>query len=125
MDITKTQKQLLQEFDNFEESLKLLDMLNKKYDELKKNLKKEMIRIGTENNLDQLKWTTPKGTKITCSIGHCAEFEKQMVKEFDVKVLKEKFPEIYEQCCVEKETSVMIKNATNDTLRITLAKEEN
>ena len=82
-----------------------------------------MIEVGTKNNLDQLKWTTPKGTKITCSIGHPAEFEKQIVKEFDVSVLKEKYPEIYEECCVEKEKSIMVKNATNDTLRITLSKD--
>ena len=123
--IMKTPAQLMQELDDFEESLKLLDILNKKYDELKKELKKEMIRVGTENDLEQLKWITPKGTKITCSIGHHAEFEKQKVKEFDIKILKEKYPQIYEECFTEKETSVMIKNATNDTLRITLAKEEN
>ena len=124
-EITKTTQELLEQVDNFEYEIKLIDQLNKQYNDLKSKIKKAMVEIGSANNLEQIKWTTPKGTKITCSIGHCAEIEKQKVQEFDVEKLKKEFPDIYEKCLVEKEQSIIVKNATSDTLRITLAKEEN
>lgn len=122
-EILKTSEELLKELDNFEEEIKLIDTLEEKYKEIKTNIKKAMIKIGNENNLDQLKWTTPKGIKITCSIGHIAEIEKQKIQEFDIEKLKKEFPDIYEKCLVEKERSVIVKNATSDTIRITMPKE--
>lgn len=123
-EITKTTKELLEQVDNFEYEIKLIEQLNKQYTDLKSKIKKAMIDVGKANNLEQIKWTTPKGTKITCSIGHTAEIEKQKVQEFDVEILKKEFPEVYEKCLVEKEKNIIVKNATNDTLRITLAKED-
>ena len=123
-ELIKTSEELLLEIDNFEENIKLIDELTKQYNQIKNDIKKAMVKIGNENNLEQIKWITPKGTKITCSIGHTAEIEKQKVKEFDIEILKNVFPDIYEKCLVEQEKSVIVKNATNDTLRITLAKEE-
>lgn len=123
-ELVKTNEELLLEIDNFEENIKLIDDLTKKYNQIKNDIKQAMVKVGTENNLEQIKWTTPKGTKITCSIGHTAEIEKQKVQEFDIEILKNVFPDIYEKCLVEKEKSVIVKNATNDTLRITLAKDE-
>lgn len=125
MELSKTNEELLIQLDNFEYEIRLIEQLNKQYTDLKNQIKKAMVKIGTENNLDQVKLTTPKGTKITCSIGHTAEIEKQKSKEFDIEVLKKEYPEIYEKCMVEKEKSVILKNATSDTIRITLAKEEN
>ena len=110
---------LLVRLDDFEEQLELMDLLKEKVDGLKKEIKTEMVKVAKENGLEQIKWTTPKGTKITCSIGHIAEIEKQKVKEFDVEILKKTYPHIYEECIVEKEKSVIVKNATSDTLRIT------
>lgn len=115
------QKKLLLELDNFEEEIELIDKLKKQYDDIKGKLKKSMIEAGNEIGAEQVKWITPKGTKITCSIGHPAEFEKKKKKVFDVKILMDKYPEIYEECKVEVEESVMVKNATSDTLRITLS----
>lgn len=114
---------LLKQMDDFEEEIRLIETLNKKYNDLKNEIKKAMVQIGREGNLEQLKWTTPKGTKITCSIGHPAEIEKQTQKEFDVELLKKEYPDVYEKCLVEKQRSVIVKNATSDTLRITLGKE--
>ena len=99
-------------------------MLTKKYNNIKNNLKKAMIKMAQENGATQVKWTTPEGTQITCSIGHVAEIEKQKVKEFDEEYLKNNYPHIYDECCIEKERSVIIKNATSDTLRITLSKNK-
>lgn len=122
--LTKTNESLLKEIDNFEEKIELMEMLNKEYNDLKANIKKAMVQIGRDNNLEQLKWTTPKGTKITCSIGHIAEIEKQNKKVFNEELLKKEYPDIYEKCCEERLVSVITKNATSDTLRITFAKNE-
>ena len=116
-------KNLLMQLDDFEESIKQIDVLTKQYNEIKTNLKKAMVEVGIENNLEQIKWTTPKGTKITCSIGHPAEIEKQKKLIFSEEKLKKEYPDIYEKCCEEREASIITKNATSDTLRITLAKE--
>ena len=88
-------EELLKKVDDFEDKIELIDKLNKEYDDLKKQLKEMMIQIGKENDLEQIKWTTNKGTKITCSIGKPAKFEKQIVKEFNESYLKEKYPDIY------------------------------
>ena len=122
-EILKTSEDLLKELDDFEKEIELIDTLKVKYDEIKNNIKKAMIKIGNENNLEQLKWTTPRGIKITCTIGHIAEIEKQKVQEFDIEKLKKEFPEVYEKCLINKEKSVIVKNATSDSLRITLPKK--
>lgn len=123
-EIKKRQTDLLNKLDDLEEQIKLFEIFEKEYKKIKEEIKSTMVKIGIENNLEQLKWTTPKGTKITCSIGHCAEFEKETTKVFDIEKLKKDYPDVYEKCLIEKETYKTIKNATNDTLRITLAKGE-
>lgn len=122
--IEETKKNLLAQIDNLEERLEEAQKTIKEYEDIKAEIKKAMVDAGIASGADQIKWTTPGGTKITCSIGHCAEFEKQMVEELDVEKLKAFYPETYNSCLVKKERSVMIKNATNNTLRITPAKEE-
>lgn len=123
-ELIKTNEELLVELDKIENEIKQAEEITKRYDEIKKQIKKSMVEVGRNNNLEQVKLITPNGIKITCSIGHCAEFEKQMVKEFDLEKLKTFYPEVYEMCLEEKEKNVMVKNATNDTLRITLSKGE-
>lgn len=115
---------ILNKLDNLEEKIRLADEINKQYDDLKKQIKEKMLEIGKENNLEQLKWTTPNGTQITCSVGHKAEWEDQEIEEFDLEVLKKDYSEIYEKCVVKKNKKVCIKNASNDTLRITLPKND-
>lgn len=123
-EIIKAQKEMLEEIDNLESKLQEAEKIKKEYEDLKSLIKKTMVQIGTENNLEQIKWVTPKGTKITCTLGHIAEFEKQEVEEFDINVLKEKYLDIYKKCLVKKEKNVIVKNATSDTLRITFSKED-
>ena len=118
------QNNLLTKVDNFEYEIRLIEQLTKQYNDLKKELREVMVELGKDNNLEQIKWITPKGTKITCSIGHTAEIEKQKQMIFSEEKLKNEYPDIYEKCCEEKEVSVITKNATNDTLRITLPKVE-
>lgn len=123
-EVQKSQKELLVEIDKFEDEMRLLNLLNKRYDDLKKEIKNAMVKLGRDNGLEQVKWITPNGTKITCTIGHCAEIEKQKSTELNVEKLKKEYPHIYEECCEEKEVSVITKNASNDTLRITLKEKE-
>ena len=122
--LEETKTNLLQALDAIEEQIVEAVRITTQYEEIKKEIKKAMVEAGIASGADQIKWTTPGGTKITCSIGHCAEFEKQIVKEFDIEKLKTFHPDIYEACMVEKEKSVMIRNASNNTLRITPAKKE-
>ena len=122
--VTKSEKQLLEELDSMEESIRLLDVLDSKYKALKSNLKASMVKTAIENGIDQIKWTTPRGTMVTCSIGHPAEIEKRPAKRFDVEKLKKEYPDIYDKCCEDVQDSVIIKNATSDTLRVTFSKED-
>lgn len=122
--IEEKKNNLLAQIDELEDRIEEAQKTIKEYEDLKAQIKKAMVEAGTATGADQIKWTTPGGTKITCSIGHCAEFEKQMVEELDVEKLKAFYPETYNSCLVKKERSVMIKNATNNTLRITPAKKE-
>lgn len=115
---------IIVKIDDFEESIKEINTLTKKYDSLKKEIKEKMIEIGKENNLEQVKWTTPKGIQITCSIGKGAETEEVTEKSFNVETLKEKYPEIYEKCCYERTYTKTIKAASSDRLVITLPKEK-
>ncbi len=115
---------ILVKIDDFEESIKEINILTKKYDALKKELKEEMLKIGKDNNLEQVKWTTPKGIQITCSIGKQEEVEEVTEKTFNVEVLKKDYPEIYEKCCYDRTYTKVIKAGSNDRLVITLPKEK-
>ena len=115
--------ELLAKVDEFEDNIKLIDTLTKQYNQIKAELKKAMVQIGKDNDLEQIKWTTPKGTKITCSIGHCAVITKVPKQFFDEEMLKKDYPDIYKKCCREIQESVIVKNASYDTLKITLAKD--
>lgn len=118
------QNNTLVKIDEFEEKIKLIDKLTKEYNELKKQIKNEMIEAGKKINVEQIKWTTPKGIKITCSIGKPAEFEEKTEKQFNIEILMKEYPEIYEKCCVEHTSNICVKNASNDRLVITLPKED-
>lgn len=123
MELDVTTQNLIAKVDELEDRIILANALIKEYDDLKKQLKDKMLEIGRKNNLEQVKWTTPNGTSITCSIGHFPKFETQVVKEFDLRTLQEQYPDIYEQCCIQKEKEVMIEKGSNDILRITPKKE--
>ena len=120
----KNNENMLIKIDEFEENIKVLNELTKKYEKLKKEIKDAMLKIGKENQLDQIKWTTPKGIKITCSVGNQAIFEKKVEKEFSLNKLMEEYKDIYEKCLIEKEKEICVKKASNDRLVITLPKEE-
>lgn len=115
---------ILTKIDDFEENIKLLNKLDKEYKALKDKIKKQMLELGKANNVDQLKWTTPKGIKITLSIGKKATFEEVVEKKFSEVKLASEYPEIYEACKVEVKTNKEITKASNDRLVITLPKEE-
>lgn len=120
----KNNENMLIKIDEFEENIKVLNELTKKYEKLKKEIKDAMLKIGKENQLDQINWTTPKGIKITCSVGNQAIFEKKVEKEFSLNKLMEEYKDIYEKCLIEKEKEICVKKASNDRLVITLPKEE-
>lgn len=122
--LEKVNQDLLVKIDNFEEEIRLIDTLTKKYNELKKELKEAMLEYGKSIDAEQVKWTTNNGTKITLSIGHNAEYEEQLVERFNIDILKNDYPEIYEKCIEKSLEKIIVKNPTNDTLRITLPKEE-
>ena len=123
-EIENVENNTLVKIDKFEEQIKLIDKLTKEYNDLKKEIKEQMIEAGKKINVDQVKWTTPKGIKITCSIGKPAKFEETVEKQFNIEILMKEYPEIYEKCLVEHKYSKCIKNASNDRLVITLPKEE-
>lgn len=118
-----SQINVLTKVDEFEEKIKLLDKLNKEYAELKSELKEEMLKLGKQINSDQVKWTTPNGIKITCSIGKKAEFETKTIEKFSEVKLAKEYPDIYKKCFITAEVSECVKNASNDRLTITLPKE--
>ena len=119
----KEENNLLVRIDEFEDQIKLINKLSKDYENLKKEIKREMVEIGKNNNLDQVKWTTPKGIQITCSIGHPAEFEEVTERAFSLETLMKDYPEVYEKCCYDRTYNKNIKSATSDRLVITLPKE--
>ena len=114
---------LLVTLDKFEENIKLIDSLTKEYNEIKKKIKNAMLKVAESNNLEQVKWITPNDIKITFSKGKLEELELQKIKVFKEDILKEKYPSIYEECFIEEEKLVTIKNGSNDRLVITLPKE--
>ena len=110
--------------DDFEDKIKELDKLNKQYKDIKDNIKKQMLEVAKNNNLEQVKWTTPKGIKITLSVGQEEITEETKYEEFDVNYLIENYPDIYEKCIREKKRTVTVKNASNDRLVVTMPKEK-
>ncbi len=121
----KKDNNLLAQIDEFEDKIVLINQYTKEYDDLKKKLKSQMVDLGKENDLSQVKWTTPKGIQITCSIGKKAEFEKREVEEFNMVKFMEEQPQMYKQYLEKKERNIAITNASYDRLVITLPKEEN
>lgn len=122
-EVTEKNETILTKIDNFEDKINLLNQLTKDYDNLKKEIKEEMLKIGKENNLTQMKWETPKGIKITLSIGQKPEFEEVEELQFNLETLIKDYPEIYEKCCVTKKVNKIIKNGSNDRMVITLPKK--
>lgn len=106
--------------DELEEQITNAQKIIKEYDELKSEIKKAMKEVCEKTNAEQVKWTTNKGTKITFTKGHIATIEKEIAKELDVDKLKAFYKDVYDICLVDKERSVITKNATSDTIRITL-----
>ena len=123
MDLDFTTQALILKVDELEKKIIDANKIVKEYDELKKQLKDKMLEIGHKNNLDQVKWTTPNGTSITCSIGKRPVWEKQKQMVFKEDILKEKYPDIYTQCLKEEEHNILIEKGSNDILRITPKKE--
>ena len=121
---TKDEYAILRQVDEFEDKIQLLNKLSKEYDGIKKTVKEFMVKVGKDNDLDQVKWITPKGIKITCSIGHKPIFEKVTENQFDIDILKRDYPEVYEKCCKEVTYDNCIKAATSDRLVITPVKGE-
>ncbi len=124
IDNTKDEYQLLKQIDDMEDQIKLAKEIDEKYENMKKDIKKKMIEFGKSNNSTQVKWVTPKGIQITCSVGQPPIFEKVTESKFDLEILKRDYPEVYEKCCKEVTYDNCVKAKTNDVLRITLSKEE-
>lgn len=118
------EKNLLVQIDEFQDKIVLIDKLTKEYDDIKKKLKEQMVTIGKENELTQVKWTTPKGIQITCSIGKKPVFEEQEYEDFDMETFKKEEPNMYEKYKVKKTKQVAIQNATYDRLVVTIPKEK-
>lgn len=115
---------LLVQIDEFEEKIKLINNLSKEYDKLKKEIKNQMVEIGRENELSQVKWTTPKGIQITLSVGKKPVFETRETEEFNMVRFMEEEPKIYQKYLEKKEREVAITSGSNDRLVITLPKED-
>ena len=120
----KEENNLLVQIDEFEENIKKISELSNQYETLKSNIKEQMLKIGKENNMTQVKWITPKGIKITCSIGKKPIFETQEYKEFNLVKFKQEQPQMYEQYLEKRTKEVAITNGSSDRLTITLPKEE-
>lgn len=119
-----SENNILVKIDEFEDKIKTINELTKQYDSLKKEIKEKMVNIGIENDLEQVKWITPKGIQITCSIGQCAVVEEVTEKAFSLDSLMKDYPDVYEACCYDRTYSKNIKSASNDRLLITLPKEK-
>lgn len=119
MELDFTTQSLILRVDELEQQIEQANEVIKQYEDIRKQLKEKMLGIGHKNNLDQVKWTTPGGTTITCSIGKRPIWEKQKQMVFQEDILKEKYPDIYTQCLREEEHNVLIEKGTSDILRIT------
>jgi len=122
--VEEKEENLLVKLDAMEENIKLADSITKEYNKIKKTLKEQMLSYGKSNNLEQIKWVTPKGIKITLSVGRDEITEEQEVNEFKEEILKEKYPKIYEECCVKETKIITLENGSNDRLVITLPKDK-
>jgi hypothetical protein len=120
----KQENNILVQIDEFEEKIKLINKLSKEYDKLKKEIKEQMVEIGRENELSQVKWATPKGIQITLSVGKKPVFETRETEEFNMVRFMEEEPKIYQKYLEKKEREVAITNGSNDRLVITLPKED-
>lgn len=120
----KQENNLLVQIDEFEENIKKISELSNQYETLKSNIKEQMLKIGKENNMTQVKWVTPKGIQITCSIGKKSTFETQEYEEFNLVKFKQEQPQMYEQYLEKRTKDVAIQNGSYDRLVITLPKEE-
>ena len=83
-----------------------------------------MVDIGKDNNLEQVKWITPNGIQITCSIGKKPIFETQEYEEFNMLKFKEEQPQMYEQYLEKRTKDVAVQSGSYDRLVITLPKEK-
>ena len=93
------EKNILTKIDDFEENIKLLNKLDKEYKALKDKIKKQMLELGKTNNVDQLKWTTPKGIKITLgnAIHYDAEALEQLAQIGNVIFVEKKHSSLYDE----------------------------
>lgn len=119
----KEENKLLVQIDEFEEKIKLIEKYSKEYEAFKKKIKAQMLKIGKESDSSQIKWTTPKGIQITCSIGKKAVYEEQEVEEFNMIKFMEEQPEMYQKYLEKKTRDVVVQSGSNDRLQITLPKE--
>ena len=117
------ERNILTTLDSMEENIRLADKITKEYSDIKKQLKDKMLDYGKKNNLEQIKWITPKGIKITLSVGREEQIETRQEKVFSDELLRQKYPQIYEECCVMKDREVTIKAGSNDRLVVTMPKE--
>ena len=122
-ELTEKNNNVLATLDAFEEKIKVLNDLTKQYNEIKKQIKSAMLKIANENNLEQVKWVTPKDIKITLSVGKEPEFERVTKKELNQEKLQKEYPNVYEECLEDKEIVETISNGSSDRLVITLPKE--
>ena len=120
----KNENQIIQKIDEFEEQIRTLNGLTKKYDKLKKEIKENMLKKAKDSLATQLKWITPKGIKVTLSVGTKAEYETKEVEEFNIIKFMEEEPEMYEKYLEKKTREVVTKTGSNDRLVVTLPKEE-
>ena len=118
------QETLLAKVDLYEERFEMLETLEKQIKDLKAKLKETMLEIGKETGASQVKWTTPKGIQITCSIGKKATYEEREYKEFNIARFQNEQPEMYEQYMDTKTKQIAVTPASNDTLRITMPKKK-
>ena len=123
MELDFTTQALILKVDEFEKQIEEANRVVKEYEDLRKELKDKMLEIGHKNNLDQVKWTTPNGTIITCSVGKRPVWEEQNQMVFKEEILREKFPDIYTQCLREEKHNILVEKGSNDILRITPKKE--
>ena len=120
----KQEESLLVQIDLLEDKIRIIDEYSKKYKDLKEKIKEQMLVIGRETNATQVKWITPKGIKMTCSIGKAPIYETKEVEEFNMIKFMEEQPKIYEKYLEKKTRNVVVQNGSSDRLTITLPKEK-
>jgi len=124
LETKETQTYLLAKVDEFEAKLIELEKLKKEESKFKSDLKSAMLNLAKETNAEQLKWKTNKGIQITLTVGKEAILEKVEEQKLDEAYLKEKYPDIYNECLKTSEKLITVKNESYDRLVITLPKED-